>query len=231
MSNSEIKISAFDGTGEFSAYIAEPEGADGPGLVVLQEVFGVNQNMRDVADGFAKMGYRVCVPDLFWRIEPGVQLDSASEEGREKAMELFGKFQPATGLQDSMAALAFMKERCEKVGVVGYCMGGRLAYHMATASDADCLVGYYGVGIETVLDQAPNIKNPLMLHIPAEDHLCQPEAQAKINEALGDNPLVDLHTYAGAGHAFARVGGQGYVESAAKLANVRSAEFFSRNLR
>lgn len=230
MSSSEVKISAFDGAGEFSAYLAEPQSGEGPGVVVLQEIFGVNQNMRQVADNFANMGYRVCVPDLFWRIEPGVQLDSATEEGRGKAMELFGKFHPATGLQDSKAALDFMKEGSKKVGVVGYCMGGRIAYHMATSSDADCCVGYYGVGIETVLDQAPNIKKPLMLHIPAEDHLCPPDAQAQIAKAMGDNSLVALHTYEGAGHAFARIGGHGYVESSATLANARTADFFSNNL-
>ena len=228
---SEVKISTLDGSGNFSAYLAEPESGEGPGVVLLQEIFGINQNMRDLADRYASEGYRVCVPDLFWRIESGVQLDSSTSAGREKAMEIFEQYDPVAGLKDSMAALAYMREKSDKVGVVGYCMGGRIAYHMAVLSDADCCVGYYGVGIDTVLDQAVNIKNPLILHIPAHDHLCPPKAQAKISEALVDHQQVALFIYDDAGHGFARMGGGGYVEAAANLADARTEEIFTKNLR
>lgn len=117
-----------------------------------------------------------------------------------------------------------------KVGSVGYCLGGKLAYLMATRSDTDCSVGYYGVGIEGALGEAANLRKPLLLHIAEKDQFVPPEAQAQVKEALGDNPLVTLHSYPGVDHAFARVGGEHYDQAGAELANRRAAEFLSRHL-
>jgi carboxymethylenebutenolidase len=228
----EMRIKARDG-GEFSAYLATPSSGAGPGIVLIQEIFGVNQVMRDLADGFAKQGYLVACPDIFWRQEPGIQLTDKTEKEWGRAFELYKGFDEAKGVEDLLATLAHLRghKGCSgKVGTVGYCLGGKLAYLMATRSDADANVGYYGVGIEGALDEAAKIKHSLLLHIAAKDQFCPPEAQQKINATLGKLPLVALHTYAGMDHAFARAGGQHYDAAAATLANDRTAQFFKQRL-
>lgn len=226
----EIKITALDGSGEFSAYLSEPESGLGPGVVLIQEIFGVNDNIRLTADRIAEHGYRVCAPDLFWRLEPGVQLDSESEVGRSRAIALNKAVDKMLALKDCIATMNKLREGSVRVGVVGFCLGGRLAYYMATKTDVDCSVGYYGVGIETVLDQAVGLSTPLMLHIPENDHLCSPEARADIFAALEHKPEVSLHTYAGVGHAFARYGGGGFDHEAAESANARTLAFLRDHL-
>jgi carboxymethylenebutenolidase len=228
----EIRIKAHDG-GEFAAYLATPAGGAGPGIVLIQEIFGVNQVMRDLADGFAKQGYVVACPDIFWRQQPGIQLTDKTEQEWGRAFELYKGFDEAKGVEDLVATLAHLRglKGCSgKVGSVGYCLGGKLAYEMATHSDTDANIGYYGVGIEGALDEAAKIKHPLMLHIASEDQFCPKEAQQKIRDALGKLALATLHTYDKCDHAFARVGGQHYDAAAAKLANDRTAQFFKQHL-
>lgn len=219
--------------GEFSAHRALPPSGKGPGIVLIQEIFGVNKVMRDLADGFAADGYTVVCPDLFWRQEPGIQITDQSEEEWQKAFELYQGFDEAKGVEDLKTTLAHLRadEACTgKVGTVGYCLGGKLAYLMAARSDADCNVGYYGVGIENALNEAAGIGNPLMLHIAAEDGFCPKEAQAKIHAALDGHAQVTINDYAGVDHAFARQGGAHYDKAAADLANSRTASFFKSNL-
>ena len=228
----EIRIKARDG-GEFAAYLATPAGGAGPGIVLIQEIFGVNQVMRELADGFAKQGYVVACPDIFWRQQPGIQLTDKTEKEWGRAFELYKGFDEAKGVDDLLATLAHLRAHkgCTgKVGSVGYCLGGKLAYLMATRSDADANVGYYGVGIESALGEATKIKHPLMLHIAAEDQFCPKEAQQQITAALGKASLVATHTYDKMDHAFARVGGQHYDAASAKLANERTAQFFKQHL-
>jgi carboxymethylenebutenolidase len=228
----EATIRAADG-GSFSGYLAVPASGKGPGVLLIQEIFGVNKVMRDLADGFAAQGCTVLCPDLFWRQEPGIQISDKTEAEWARAFQLYQGFDEAKGVDDLKATLAHLRElpSCTgKVGSVGYCLGGKLAYLMATRSDADCNVGYYGVGIEKALDEATRIRKPLMLHIAEKDQFCPPEAQAQIKATLGKNPLVTLHSYAGMDHAFARVGGQHYDKAAADTANRRTAEFFKTHL-
>ena len=235
----DVTIRAADG-GSFSAYLATPHSASaggtgrGPGVVLIQEIFGVNKVMRDLADGFARQGYVVLCPDLFWRQEPGIQITDQTEAEWQKAFSLYKGFDEAKGVDDLKATLAHMRKlpACTgKVGSVGYCLGGKLAYLMATRSDADCSVGYYGVAIEAALDEASHIKKPLMLHIAEKDQFCPAEAQAKVKGALKGNPHVAIHSYPGCDHAFARMGGQHYDKKSADLANERTAEFFKKNLK
>ena len=228
----DVKISAPDG-GQFSAYLAAPAGGKGAAIVVCQEIFGVNKVMRDISDRIAGLGYFAVCPDIFWRQSPGIQLTDQSEAEWQKAFALYKGFDETKGVEDLKATLAYARKlqgASGKVGSVGYCLGGKLAYLMATRSDADANVGYYGVGIEAALDEAKEIKTPLMLHIAAKDSYCPPEAQAKIKRALGGNAKVTLHTYDGMEHAFARPGGEHYDKAAADLANKRSAEFFKKTL-
>ena len=225
----DIRIKARDG-GDFMAYLA---GSTGPGIVLIQEIFGVNKVMRDLADGLAKQGYLVACPDIFWRQEPGIQLTDKTEKEWARAFELYKGFKERAGVDDLIATVAHVRglKGCSgKVGTVGYCLGGKLAYLMAARSDADANIGYYGVTIENALGEAKKIKKPLMLHIAAKDQFCPKEAQTKIRDGLGKHPQVTLHTYAKVDHAFARKGGEHYDAAAAKLANDRTAKFFKQHL-
>jgi carboxymethylenebutenolidase len=228
----DVTIRAADG-GSFSAYLATPKSGKGPGILLIQEIFGVNKVMRDLADGFAAQGYTVMCPDLFWRQKPGIQITDKTKEEWDQAFKLFQGFDVDKGVEDLKATLAALRKHqaCSgKVGSVGYCLGGKLAYLMATRSDSDCNVGYYGVGIQDQLDEAKNIKKPLLLHIAEKDQFVPPPAQAKVKEALGKNKLAMIYSYAGNDHAFARVGGQHYDKKAADLANQRTADFFKKTL-
>lgn len=227
-----VTINAEDG-GTFSAYLAHPEQETAPGILVIQEIFGVNKVMRDLCDGFAAQGYVAICPDLFWRQEPGIDITDQSEAEWNQAFSLYQGFDEAAGVRDLIATLAFLREyeRCSgKVGSVGFCLGGKLAYLMATRSDADCSVGYYGVGIENALDEIGTIGKPLMLHIAEKDQFCPPEAQSKIIAAAAGAPTVTAHSYPGVDHAFARLGGAHYDQAAADQANGRTAAFFKEHL-
>jgi carboxymethylenebutenolidase len=225
-------ITSFDGV-EFDAYLALPSGNSGPGIVLLQEIFGVNREMRSIADWYAQRGFVVICPDLFWRQERGVQLTDQTDAEWKRAFELYQGLDEARAVEDAARALALLRNHpaCTgKVGAVGFCLGGKLAYLLAVRHHPDCSVGYYGVGIENALDEAAQLRNPLMLHIAENDQHCPPEAQAKIHAALDSNPLVTLHDYAGQDHAFARVGGAHFDAASAELANLRTLEFFVRHL-
>lgn len=228
----DVTIAAPDG-GKFAAYLAKPASGKGPGVVVCQEIFGVNRFMRDVCDGLAKGGYLAICPDLFWRQQPGIQLTDKTEAEWQRAFELYKGFSERSGIDDLKTTLDYLRavSGCSgKAGTVGYCLGGKLAYLMATRSSADCNVGYYGVGIENALGDAKNIKKPLMLHIAEKDSFCPPDAQKKIKAGLAGNRQVMIHAYPGMEHAFARVGGEHYDKAAAELANKRTADFFKTHL-
>ena len=212
-----VDINATDGAGTMRAYLATPEKGSGPGLVLLQEIFGVNAFMKDMADYFAEEGYVVMVPDLFWRIEPGVELGS-SEEERAKAFELYGKLDVDKSMEDVAATIAALRDhesQVGKVGAVGYCLGGRLAWLTAARTDIDAAVGYYGVKIEGDLAEKGRITAPLMLHFAELDGFTPPEVIEQISSATADMPNVEIHTYPGADHGFARPTGANYGAQAA----------------
>ena len=230
---SKVNIRASDGTGSFSAYMALPPAGRGPGVIAIQEIFGVNKDMRDKCDQLASQGYVAICPDLFWRQEPGVDITDQTQAEWDKAFALYKGFSEAKGVDDLIATLEFLgnNQVCTgKIGAVGYCLGGKLAYLMSTRSTADCAVGYYGVGIENNLSEAGAITHPLMLHVAEADKFVPPEAQQKIQATLGRITHVTIHTYPGCDHAFARLGGEHYDRAAAELANQRTAEFFAQHL-
>jgi carboxymethylenebutenolidase len=218
--------------GAFGAYIARPQGKPLGGIVVIQEIFGVNGFVRAVCDRYAAAGFVAVGPDLFWRIEPGVQLTDQSEAEWAKAFDLYKKFDVDKGVEDIQATIGWTRshEGVGKVGGVGYCLGGLLAYLTATRTDADAAVGYYGVGIEGRLEEAEKLTRPLMLHIAEKDQFVPPAAQAEIRAGLGHNPHVTVHGYAEQDHAFSRYGGAHYDAKAADLANTRSLAFFFKTL-
>ena len=222
----DISIEGSDGS--FGSYLAIPESGTGPGLLVIQEIFGVNQVMRDLCDNFAEQGYIAACPDLFWRIEPGIQLTDKTEEDWSKAFEYMNKFLPdfEKGVADLQATMSFLRSyqgSTGKVGCVGFCLGGSLAYTMACSSDSDASIGYYPVQIDDHLPYAEYIKNPAMFHIAEKDDFCPPESQTAIAQAFEKNGKITFHSYPGVDHAFARLGGGNYNQAAAELADGRTS--------
>jgi carboxymethylenebutenolidase len=212
-------------------YLAEPATPNGAGVVVIQEIFGINAVVRGVADALAAQGYVALAPDLFWRLEPGVDITDRTDAEWKKALDLMNRFDIAAGVDDIQAGIASLRARgLKKVGAVGYCLGGLLAYLTAARTDADAVVGYYGVNIPAFLGEAARIGKPLMLHIAAEDGFVPKPAQEQMIAGLKDNPHVTLHRYDGVDHAFARPGGAHYDRNAAELANSRTADFLRRHL-
>jgi carboxymethylenebutenolidase len=232
MPGSRIAITAADG-GTFNAYVAAPETGSGPGLLIFHAIFGVNQVVRDVADRFASQGYLAVCPDLFWRQSPDVELSEKREEDWARGLQLFQGFDADKGIADLASALRAVRSMPgsrSKIGCVGYCFGGRMAYLMAACHDIDAAVSYYGTAIENHLDLAPRISRPLMLHLAAEDRYVPADVQGRIRAALDGNPSVTLHTYEGVDHAFARVGAPSFDQRAADLANQRTAQFLQTHL-
>lgn len=234
MASSDIEINLPAG-GRLPAYLAKAE-TDGPagGVVILQEIFGVTDNLRAIADDYASQGFNAVVPDLFWRQEPGVKLDPSRPEDRERATQLMHGLDQALAVSDALAAAAMLRglEGANgKVGAVGYCLGGKLAYLLSTEPGVDAAVSYYGVAIQKALDRAPDIRSPLLLHIAGDDHLCPPEAQDTIKTALGSQLGVTILTYPGVGHAFARRGGAGFDAAAADRADGATAALFAATLK
>ena len=228
----EVTIRAADG-GSFMGYLGLPSAGKGPGVVVIQEIFGVNAVMRAITDGLAGQGYVALCPDLFWRQQPGIQITDKTEAEWARAFELYKGFNEAKGVDDLKSTIAHLRadKRCTgKIGTVGFCLGGKLAYLMATRTDVDCSVGYYGVGIQDALDEAKNLKHALLLHIAGRDEFVPPPAQEKIHAGLKGNAHVTMYDYPNCGHAFARPGGAHWDQAAADQAGKRSLEFFHRHL-
>ncbi|MBV9994017.1 MAG: dienelactone hydrolase family protein [Caulobacteraceae bacterium] len=226
-----VKIRTPDG--EFSAYVARPAAAKAPAVVVIQEIFGVNAVMRAITDDYAAQGFLAVCPDLFWRIEPGIDITDQSEAEWKRAFELFNAFDVDLGVKDIAAVIAHARQdrgSAGKVGAVGFCLGGLLAFLTGARTDSDAAVGYYGVGIEKHLGEAEKLNDPLMLHIAEEDQFVPKEAQALIVACLKNHPQVEIHTYPGRDHAFARKGGQHYDAADAARANERTFAFFRKHL-
>lgn len=228
-----ISIQTLDKDGHFDGYVAHPEGTARAAIIVIQEIFGVNSGIRQKCDKLAKDGYLAIAPDLFWRLEPGIQLDPDVEKEFQTALTHMQNFDQDTGISDIQATINHIRDRegITKVGCVGYCLGGRLAFMTAARTDIDASVGYYGVGIDGLLDEKDAIANPLMLHIPTDDGFVDPETQAAMHKGLDDHDKVVLHDYEGLDHGFATEIGKRRDEEAATIADARTAAFFVEHLR
>lgn len=231
-----VKISALDEDALFPAYMAAPEGPAKAAIIVIPEIFGVNPGIRQKCDRLAAEGYLAVAPDLFWRFAPGVQLNPDVEAELQEAFGYFGQYDANDGVKDIEATIHSIRgglsgqDPVQKVGCVGYCLGGRLAYMAAARTDISASVGYYGVMIDQMLNESHAIANPLMLHIPTADHFVGPNAQAAIHAGLDSHPRVTLHDYESLDHGFATEMGERRDEAGAQLADSRTAAFFSEHL-
>lgn len=227
-----VTIESLDGSGGFRAYRADPEGKPRGAIVVIQEIFGVNEGIRRKCDHWASLGYVALAPDLFWRMQPGIELDADISEQMQQALDWMGKFDQDKGIADIEATIREARDLAgsRKVGVVGYCLGGRLAYMTAARTDADASVGYYAVGVDELLGEKHGIANPLLLHIAGDDGFVSKEVQAAMHAGLDNHPKVTLHDYAGEDHGFAAEMGKRRSDAAAKLADGRTEAFFAEHI-
>ena len=231
MTTSPMTITTPDGA--FGAYVARPAAARAPAVVVIQEIFGVNAVMRGVCDELAKAGFLAVCPDLFWRIEPGIDITDHSEAEWKRAFELYNAFDVEQGVEDIAATIAAVRANpgcAGKVGSVGFCLGGLLSFLTATRTDADASACFYGVGIEQFVGEAATLNKPLVLHIAEEDQFVAKPAQEQIKAALKNHDGVEIYSYPGRDHAFARKGGEHYDAADAHLAEERTLDFFNKTL-
>lgn len=226
------QIPSLDGAAQIPAFVARPAGTPKAAIIVIPEIFGVNPGIRQKCETWAEAGYLAVAPDLFWRFAPGVETDPDVPEQFQQALGYFGQYDANDGVLDIEATIHWIRREAgvQQVGCVGYCLGGRLAYMAAARTDIDASVGYYGVMIDTLLNESHAIANPLLLHIPTADHFVGPEAQAAIHAALDNHPKVTLYDYAGLDHGFAAEMGNRRDEAGANLADNRTIAFFREHL-
>jgi carboxymethylenebutenolidase len=226
-----IAIAGRDGT--FVAYIARPKALPAPAAVVLHEVFGVNADIRKTCDELAGQGFIAVAPDLFWRQEPGVDLNHWSDAEWKKGLALYAAYDRNKGvldIVDTAHAAGQLDGASGKVGVMGFCLGGLMAFLTAARTKIDAAVAYHGGDTEKYLDEAGGITAPMLMHLAEEDEFISKEAQARIKAALADKPNVEIYSYPGCNHAFARHTGTHYDAAAAATANGRTWQFLKDRL-
>jgi carboxymethylenebutenolidase len=227
-----ITIEGRDGT--FNAYIARPRTVPASAVVVLQELFGVNADIRKTCDELAEQGFVAVAPDLFWRQEPGVDLNVTSEADWQHGLRLYQAYDRDAGvrdIKDTLDAVAKLPECTGKVAVLGYCLGGLMTFLTAVRCHVDAAVAYHGGDTEKYLGEAENLSAPLLMHLGEEDEFISRAAQAEIKAALAKKPNTIVYSYPGQNHAFARHNGKHYNAEAAALANGRTSEFLHQQLR
>jgi carboxymethylenebutenolidase len=215
----------------FAGYLALPPGGRGPGLVLWQEIFGVNEHIRAVAEQYALDGFVVLAPDTFWRQAPRVELGYTGAD-RDRAVALMQAYAAPEALADIGAAVQALRARPEVnggVGTLGYCMGGRLAFLAAATTDVDAAVAYYGGGIHTQLDRAPGIRCPVQFHYAAHDDHIPLDAVEQVRVAMHGKG-AEVHVYPGAMHGFNCWARASYHAPSAALAHGRSVAFLARCL-
>jgi len=227
-----IRICGHDGT--FGAYIARPEVVPAPAVVVLQELFGVNADIREKCDELAKQGFLAVAPDLFWRQEPDVDLSVRSEPDWQHGLRLYQAYDRDAGVRDireTIDTVAAMPECAGKIAVLGYCLGALMTFLTAMRYRVDAAVAYHGGDTEKYLGEIDGLHASLLMHLGEEDEFISKPAQAEIKAALARKPNATVYGYPGQCHAFSRHNGAHYNAAAATLANGRTSEFLNQQLR
>ncbi len=228
----QIDIKSPDGT--FKAYISRPASLPAPAVVVLQELFGVNSDIRTTCDELASNGFLAIAPDLFWRQEPGVDLDVRSEAAWKHGLKLYSAYDREAGVKDIMETVRTaleLKESTGHVALLGYCMGALMVFITAARYEVDAAVAYHGGDTEKYLNEVDGLQAPLLMHLGEEDEFISKAAQAKIKAALAGKANATVYSYPGQRHAFSRHNGAHYNAAAALLANERTRDFLKQNLR
>jgi carboxymethylenebutenolidase len=219
--------------GAFAAYVSRPDRDQAPVVVVLHEVFGVNDDIRQTCDVLALQGFIAVAPELFWRQQRGVDLSVTNEADWKEGLALYTAYDRDEGVSDveaTVKAARLLPGSTGKVAVLGYCLGGLMAYLTAARSDVDASVVFHGGDTERYLDEARAIKAPLLMHLAEEDEFISKEAQVEITKAFRDSPNATIYTYPGCHHAFSRHGGAHYDAAAAEIANERTWDFLNKKL-
>jgi carboxymethylenebutenolidase len=220
--------------GAFNAYIARPKILPAATVVVLQELFGVNADIRKTCDELAEQGFVAVAPDLFWRQAPGIDLNVTSEADWQHRLRLYQAYDRDAGvrdIQDTLKAVAKLPECTGKIGVQGYCLGALMTFLTAVRAQVNAAVAYHGADTEKYLGEVQNLHAPLPMHLGEEDEFISKAAQAQIKAALAGKANATVYSYPGQRHAFARHNGTHYNAAAAALANGRTSEFLQRELR
>ena len=224
------RISAGD-DGSFEAYCALPATTPAPGVLVFQEIFGVNDNIRELCDRLAAAGYVALAPDMFWRIEP--RFERNDESSIADAFAMVQRFDQEKGVADIQAAHAHLRAMSEctgKVGAVGFCLGGGLAFAAAARSGVDATVSYYGSAVNSMLEWSDEIEGPIMFHYGENDPFIPKENIDEVEAVFANRPDAEFFRYA-AGHAFSNADAPSmYDAEAAALAWERTLDFFARSL-
>lgn len=225
-------IPTLDGKASFPALVIKPAGTPRGAIIVIQEIFGVNPGIAKKAEDWAELGYLAVAPDVFWRQQPGLEFNPDVPEEFQAAIGHMMNHDFDLGILDVEATIHWIRRQAgvAKVGLEGFCMGGKVAYMAAARTDIDASVGYYGVGIDQMLNESHAIAKPLMLHVPTADGFVTPEAQAAMHAGLGGNAHVTIHDYVGLDHGFADTFGARRNADGAKLAEKRTAEFFATHV-
>ncbi len=229
MKQEVVRIELRDGA--MGGWLAVPDGPPKGAVIAIMEIWGVNDTMRAHATEFAEAGFICLVPDLFWRQEPGVELSDRVPADVEKAFDLYYDFDYDLAVRDMEDCAGWLTNQFHvAVGAVGYCLGGKLCYLMCCRTDIACAVAYYGTYIEHEIREVGNLHRPFMLHMAMKDRWVQREVNDLLMRKLSPNPLVTIHQYPEADHAFARHGGLTYSQPEADQALALTLEFFDRNL-
>lgn len=229
--NERISIETPDGS--FEAYVARPQAEHAPSIVVIQEIFGINADIRAHCDALAEQGYIAVAPDLFWRLQPGVELGDGSKEEWAQAMALYKAFDIEAGVRDIAATMGrarSMSGASGKIGVMGFCLGGLMTFLTAARNHPDAAVAYYGGRTSDYISEMSKVTCPLMIHLGEADEYIPKPAQETIRIAATPKDNVELFIYPGQNHAFARVDGMHFNAEAAALAKERTDAFFSKHL-
>ena len=228
-----ITVKAQGGT--FAAYVARPKTSPAPAVVVLQELFGVNADIRKHCDELAEQGYLAVAPDLYWRQEPGVDLNVTSEADWDHGLRLYSAYDRDAGvkdIKDTIDAVRNLPECNGKAGLLGYCMGALMVFLTAVRYDGiDAAVWYHGADTDKYLGEVDGLHAPILMHLAEEDEFISKAAQAEIRVAVEKRPNATVYSYPGQCHAFSRHNGKHYNAAAAQLANGRTSEFLRQQLR
>ena len=228
------KIRALDG-GEFAGYLALPDSGSGPGLVVIQEIFGVNDYIKNCCQRLSELGYLALAPDLYWRLDSGIAIDEREPSGLQRALGYVRRLDFTKARDDGTAALEHIRGLPELVGrqagILGFCLGGNIAFMVAAVSNPVTCVSYYGSAISDTLNLATQISCPILFHFGDADANIPLKKQQAIMKAFARHPQAEFHVHEGAGHAFDNYNAaMMYQEQASREAWAQTVDFLKRTL-